>query len=157
MVSLYIIINYNIRYCIRPPSETTVDKQLSVSFNKHNIHLATPPQLHPSPELEYINKALAVAQQVRTIQPQQTKISQKATPSFKKSIQQAKSVYTPPKISSDLKIKKTAGQQNVKKPLATTAVAMDTSKHIHCESLSKKEEPTASLSIPPSFSLQLEG
>ena len=154
MVSLYIIINYNIRHCIRPPSETTVDKQLSVSpdtADNRNV------QFHPSPELEYINKALAVAQQVRTIQPQQTKISQKATPSFKKSIQQAKSVYTPPKISSDLKIKKPAGQHNVKKPLATTAVAMDTSKHIHCESLSKKEEPTASLSISPSFSLQLEG
>ena len=145
MVSLYIIINYNIRHCIRPPPETTVDKQLSVSpdtADNHNV------QLHPSPELEYINKALAVAQQVRTIQPQQTKISsQKATPSFKKSIPQAKSVYTPPKISSDLKIKKPAGQQNVKKPLATTAVAMDTSKHIHCESLSKKEEPTTSLQL----------
>ena len=155
MVSLYIIINYNIRHYIRPPPETTVDKQLSVSSDTADKHLATPPQLHPSPELEYINKALAVAQQIRTIQPQQT--SQKATPSFKKSIQQAKSVYTHPKISSDLKIKNPAGQQNVKKPLATTAVTKDTSKHIHCESLSKKEEPTASLSIPPSFSLQLEG
>ena len=120
--------------------------------------MATPPQLLPSPELEYIDKALAVAHQVRITQPQQTKISsQKTTPSFKKSIQQAKSVYGAPKISSDPKIKKTAGRQNIKKPLATTTVAMDTSKHIHCESLSKKEEPTVSLSIPPSFSLQLEG
>ena len=120
--------------------------------------MATPPQLLPSPELEYIDKALAVAHQVRITQPQQTKISsQKTTPSFKKSIQQAKSVYGAPKISSDPKIKKIAGRQNIKKPLATTTVAMDTSKHIHCESLSKKEEPTVSLSILPSFSLQLEG